>query len=239
MISIIITAYNYERFVAKCIESCLGQKGYDDFEVILIDDGSTDATLEIARKYAPRLRVESLENGGVERASNRGIELARGKFCVRVDADDFLYPDYLAALAPYLHEPDWAFLYPDYDCVDGNSTVIRHVKLPPFDVAEIKQRGDFLATGTLYRKSALEQIGLYNTQTPNCGLENYEVILKLLSNGGKGRHVDKALFAYRIHDKNMSLTRRENIIHYGSGIASRFGLPEYTTNENHPYGLKL
>jgi glycosyltransferase involved in cell wall biosynthesis len=239
LISIIITAYNYEKFVGQCIESCLGQTGFDAFEVILIDDGSTDSTLSIAQRYAPRLQVVSTRNGGVEKAGNLGIKLARGAFCVRVDADDFLFPDYLSTLAPYLKNSDWAFCYPDYSCVDTNGAIIRHVSLPEFDAEEIRERGDFLAGGTLYRKSLLEKLGGYSEETANCGLENYELILAILQHGGTGQHIPADLFAYRTHDKNMSLTRREHIIAYGSKLAAKFGLPAYRTNKNHPYGLVL
>lgn len=239
LISIIITAYNYDKFVGQCIESCLEQKDFDDFEVILIDDGSTDSTLQIAKQYEPRLKIISTANSGVERAGNLGINTARGEFCLRVDADDFLYPDYLAEISPYLDKKDWAFLYPNYDCVDTTGKIIRKVELPEFDPEEIKERGDFLAGGTLYRKKILQLAGGYNETTANCGLENYELILKILQNGGNAILVPKHLFAYRRHDKNMSVTRQKDIIAYGTKLAARFGLPSYRTNKNHPYGLVL
>lgn len=239
LVSIIITAFKYEKFVSQCIESCLSQKDFDDFEILLIDDGSPDATATIAKNYEPMIRVISIENGGVEKASNLGIKVARGDFCVRVDADDLLYPSYLSTLMPHLNEKTWDFFYPNYDCVDAKGDIISHVKLPCFDSEEIKQRGDFLATGTLYRKAALEKIGGYNPQIANCGLENYELILNMLNAGCKGLHIDSSLFAYRIHDENMSNKRRESIITYGWKLAKIFRLPSYTTNSNHPYGLTL
>ena len=239
LVSIIITAYNYENFVGECIESCLNQENFADYEVILINDGSTDSTLQIAKKYEPRLQVVTVANGGVEKAGNLGIKLSKGEFCVRVDADDFLYPNYLADLSPYLKNESWAFLYPDYACVNTKGEIIRQVQLPEFDPEEIKERGDFLAGGTLYRKTVLEKIGGYNEEIPNCGLENYELILNILNLGYEGKLVPVSLFAYRTHDKNMSITRRQDIIAYGTQLAIKCGLPSYRTNKNHPYGLVL
>ena len=239
LVSIIITAYRYERYVAYCVESCLAQTTEVPFEVIVIDDGSPDHTAEIARKYMPRVHVFSLPNGGVEKASNYGLAQARGKFVVRVDADDALKPDFLKTLAPYLQQEGWSFLYSDYAMIDSEGNTISQVNLPAFNPDEITGRGDFLATGTVYRSDVLKSLGYYNEEVPNCGLENYELILRLLAANAKGLHVAEALFSYRVHSENMSLLRRKNIINNGTKIAARFGLHAYSTNVNHPYKLVL
>lgn len=240
LISIIITAYRYERYVAACIESCLHQRDFSDFEVILVDDGSPDETLDIARDYEPDIKVITQANSGVEIASNQGISHARGQFWVRVDADDLLAPNYLATLAPLTTDDHWAFIYPDYDKIDGNGAVIASVTLPDFNADEVRARGDFLATGTLFRAEAAAWVGNYSESPVNCGLENFELVLKLLQKGGFGIHLAQNLFSYRVHSANMSLTRRQSIIEYGQELAQNFGLLNgYQTNSNHPYGLKL
>lgn len=241
LVSLIITAYNYEHFVARSIESCLGQRDFDGFETILINDGSQDGTLAVAERYANRVRILSTANNGVEKASNLGFAAARGRFVVRLDADDLLHPDYLAGLASLLQAPadDWAFLYPDYESIDVDDQVLKRHRLPAFDPEEIRRRGDFLATGTLYRKTIIDRFGGYDESVRNCGLENYEFILRLLAAGEKGRHVASPLFGYRIHGSSMSISRRNAIIAYGVQLAARFGLPAYQTNEHHPQGLQL
>jgi glycosyltransferase involved in cell wall biosynthesis len=239
VVSIIITAYQYERYIANCIESCLAQTTKLPFEVIVIDDGSLDLTAAVARNYEPHIKVYSITNGGVEKASNYGFTKARGKFVVRVDADDSLKPNFIKIMEPYLQQDDWAFYYSNYSVIDSEGNKVSQVNLPAFNTDEIYERGDFLATGTLYRMDLLKRLGFYNEELPNCGLENYELILRLLAAQAKGLHIGETLFFYRIHSRNMSLIRREKIIKHGFKIAERFGLNTYKTNVNHPYNLVL
>lgn len=239
-VSIVVTAYNYDQFIDECLGSCLGQQGTAlNYEVIVVDDGSTDDTPILLAQYSdPRLRVLRIENSGIEFASNVGFAAANGQFIVRVDADDALAPDYLARMSPML-ELGFGFYYADYSVIDTNGAVLEVVHLPEFDVAEIMTRGDFLATGTLYRAELLHSLGGYATQTRNSGLENYELILRLINTGVRGNHVEAPLFKYRRHRTNMSATRKASIIEYGRALFERNGLGTFRTNQYHPYKLEL
>lgn len=98
--SIIVPIYNCEKWLPQCIESLLNQT-YPDFEIILIDDGSTDKSLEICQKYAKRddrIRIYEKENGGVSSARNLGLSHAIGEWITFVDADDWLAPEVLEQL---------------------------------------------------------------------------------------------------------------------------------------------
>lgn len=239
-VSIVVTSYNYAHYIDECLDSCLGQRNANlKYEVIVVDDGSTDDTPAIlARRSDSRLRVLPIENGGIEVASNWGFTAACGRFIVRVDADDALAPDYLACMAPFL-EQNFGFCYSDYAIIDGNSVVREIVRLPKFDVEEVLSRGDFLATGTLYPAKLLKTFGGYSVNTPNSGLENYELIIKLIAGGAKGVHVPTPLFRYRRHRTNMSATRAASIISYGRILFERNCLGAYRTNRYHPYKLVL
>ena len=99
-ISIIIPIFNTEQYLPRCIESVLSQR-YSDFELILVDDGSTDASGAICDSYSERdhrIRVFHKENGGVSSARNLGLEKARGEWIYFVDSDDELLPDGLRVL---------------------------------------------------------------------------------------------------------------------------------------------
>ena len=99
-ISVIIPVYNTEKHINNCLEYILKQT-YTDFEVVLIDDGSTDRSLEICNKIGlldSRLRVISQENGGVSYARNTGIMNAQGEFITFIDSDDLVAPNYLSFL---------------------------------------------------------------------------------------------------------------------------------------------
>jgi glycosyltransferase involved in cell wall biosynthesis len=239
-ISIVVTAYNYSRYIDECLDSCLGQQGASlEYEVIVVDDGSTDDTPALlACRSDSRLRLLRIENSGIEMASNHGFAAARGSYIVRVDADDVLAPDYLARITPML-KLGFGFCYTDYNVIDSDSVVQEVVRLPDFDAAEVMTRGDFLATGTLYPAELLRFHGGYDTQTPNSGLENYELIIKLMATGAKGAHLAESLFKYRRHRINISATRTESIIAYGRALFERNGLGTYRTNQYHPYKLVL
>jgi len=93
--SIVITAYNYEKYIAATIESCLKQNCSFGYEVIIVNDGSTDGTANVVHQYENQITFIDQQNGGIEKASNCGIRAAQGSYVVRVDADDILFPDYL------------------------------------------------------------------------------------------------------------------------------------------------
>ena len=90
LISIIIPVYNGEKYIAKCIESILGQS-YEHFELLIINDGSTDNTLEVCKKYDDkRMRIINQKNKGVSTARNNGIKNSEGEYIMFVDADDYI-----------------------------------------------------------------------------------------------------------------------------------------------------
>lgn len=106
-VSIIVPVYNAEVFVGRCIESILGQQ-YSNFELILIDDGSSDRSLEICRNYNDSriLIITHDSNKGVSEARNTGIEAARGKWLAFVDADDTVSSDWLSGFTDYNGDAD-------------------------------------------------------------------------------------------------------------------------------------
>lgn len=102
LISVIINVYNGEKFIAKCLESVINQT-YKNIEILIINDGSTDNTLEICKSYQdPRIRMINQENMGLSKARNVGIDNANGEYLYFVDVDDFIETDtieYLYRLA--------------------------------------------------------------------------------------------------------------------------------------------
>lgn len=98
LISIVIPVYKVEKYVGKCIESVIAQT-FDDWELLLIDDGSPDSSGDICDHYAEtdhRIRVFHIPNGGVSAARNLGIDNARGRWITFIDSDDWVEPEYLA-----------------------------------------------------------------------------------------------------------------------------------------------
>lgn len=97
MVSVIIPVYNTEKYIKKCLRSVV-QQSYKELEIIIINDGSTDASLDICKKLAiedNRIQIISIENSGVSKARNQGLLLAKGEYVCFVDADDYIDRDYI------------------------------------------------------------------------------------------------------------------------------------------------
>lgn len=113
VISVVIGAYNAERWLAATIESVQAQT-FGDLEIIVVDDGSTDATAEVARGFGEAVRLIRKANGGSASARNRGIEAARGRYIAFLDADDLWHPKKLARqMRLFTEQPELAWCYTD------------------------------------------------------------------------------------------------------------------------------
>jgi len=142
-VSIIIPVYNAERFLRECLNSVLAQS-YNDYEVIMINDGSKDSSYEIMQEYRDndsRFVCYSQENQGAGAARNTGIDTANGKYLTFLDADDMLAENTLSDLIPYMQSHD-------IDVLQLNCTDLPFTKGFPKD--SIVERDDFLSLYTEY-----------------------------------------------------------------------------------------
>ena len=99
-VSVIIPIYNSEKYLRRCIDSVLNQM-FGDYEILLIDDGSTDCSSEICEKYSEKsskIKVIHKPNGGVSSACNLGIDNSRGKYLMFCDSDDYVEPEWIETL---------------------------------------------------------------------------------------------------------------------------------------------
>ena len=113
MISIIVPIYNKEKYLEKCLDSLLNQT-YRELEILLVDDGSTDKSLEICRSYAEkdeRIRVFSKKNGGVASARNLGVRESLGEYLSFVDPDDYVHPEYAVCMKEALEKSGAELVY--------------------------------------------------------------------------------------------------------------------------------
>lgn len=172
-ISIIIPVYNASSFLHKCMESIFIQS-VTDIEILLINDGSKDDSLEICRRYADedsRVKVFDKANGGVSSARNLGIERAEGEYLMFVDSDDWLTPDALETFMPYI---------PEYDIVRFSAYAvypdkIRKYKLGRSDNRErimrdiIARRTIVACWGAIFRKELFTENDIRFDETLNIG----------------------------------------------------------------------
>lgn len=131
LVTVLMSVYNGEAFVAKSVESIVKQT-YGDFEFIIIDDGSTDNTPKILKKYTEqdkRIRIIKQKNQGLTRSLNRGASLAQGMFIARLDADDISMPERLERQVRYLVDnPDVVVVGSCAGPISGEDTVFNLVK---------------------------------------------------------------------------------------------------------------
>lgn len=127
-ISIIIPAYNTEKYIGRCLDSVLSQS-FTDFEILVVDDGSNDKTGEIVQKYArqdKRISYIKQRHMGTGKARNKGLELARGELIAFIDSDDYIDTDYLEKLLPRNGED---IVFSGYARPNQNGKIVEKVEL--------------------------------------------------------------------------------------------------------------
>lgn len=162
-ISVIIPVYNAERYIASSIESILCQHNFSDFEILLINDGSTDRSLEICREYAERdgrIRLFDKPNGGVSSARNLGLDKAMGEWVVFLDADDWLALDTFERVGPYMSNND-VIRFAIQDVFADGSSRRRRLRRASGREETLKQLLGHRTTlgigGTMYRRNIVEE----------------------------------------------------------------------------------
>lgn len=154
LVSVIVPVYNTQEFLQQCLESVLAQT-YSNWELLLIDDGSTDASLDICREFAQRdSRIQAFhqENAGVSAARNFGMSLAQGEFIVFLDSDDWILPQLLQRLVDTQRQYDAQLVVTGYSKVDPQ-TGERQNWPAVNDV--LRDRAFFERFGPLYDKTLL------------------------------------------------------------------------------------
>lgn len=190
MVSIIITNYNYGKYLSRCIRSCLNQKNCD-VEVIVVDDCSTDNSMEVLSNFEGKIKVLKTEkNSGVAIASNLGIKSSKGQFVIRVDADDYVSENMCFFLRTYLISNKDAF------CVSCDYWLVN-------DHEEFLERKyaskDNVSCGIMYRKDLLEQHGGYN---PDFRHREEEEMRKRIGSFYNVHHLNIPFYRYRMHKSN-------------------------------------
>ena len=210
LVSVIMPAYNASAYIAESIESVLIQN-YGNFELIIVDDGSTDNTAEIIAAFNdPKIRYFYQANNGASSARNFAIRQARGQYLVLLDADDMITPDFIARhLQEFEKNTNADLIYSDYCFIDDNSRPIRIVKRPEYTDEKLLIR-DLFRCGfpivqfnhTCLRKSVFDRIGFYEEKLVIA--EDYDMIRRFLKCGLKLRHIGQVLYLRRITTGSLS-----------------------------------
>lgn len=197
-VSVIVAAYNQERFIGRCLRSLLHQTLQPhDYEVIVVDDGSTDRTayalsLFTDRFDAPIKIITNESNLGLPASLNRGIKAARGRYIVRVDSDDFVNANFINFLQFYLESNDYADAVAcDYLLVDDAEKVLERVDCIAAPIA----------CGIMFRKTQLFEVGLYD-EAFRCH-EERDLRIRF-EKKYKIHRLELPLYRYRRHENNIT-----------------------------------
>jgi len=197
-ISIIIVNYNRQEFLDRCLRSCIDQILFQkSFEIIFVDDGSTDNSFDIAKKYISNVRIFKFKkNQGISVASNFAIKKSIGKYFIRVDSDDFLNKHALDSLANViLHNKNFAFVCCDHHRVDEFGFKENLVRLNTKE--KIRNHG----AGILFNKKIFLKYGYYNKNLKEA--EDYEILSKIIKKE-EYFYLPIPLYRYYIHKNNIS-----------------------------------
>ncbi|MCD8305549.1 MAG: glycosyltransferase [Prevotella sp.] len=203
IVSVIVAVYNVEQYIRQCLDSLKAQT-YSDFEVILVDDGSTDGSGKICDEYATsdkRFKVIHQPNGGVSVARQTGIENAAGEYTIHADPDDWTAPTMLEDLIKKAKDEDADMVIFDYYAVRTKPRIIRQNIPTPITAKELQKK---LLAGQLHggccnkfiRRSCYAGIGFYPKEL--CTSEDVLFCLRVLNNDIKVTYLPKALYFYRM-----------------------------------------
>tara|TARA_Y100000310_G_scaffold233032_2_gene235878 strand:- start:5722 stop:6339 length:618 start_codon:yes stop_codon:yes gene_type:complete len=189
-ISIVITNYNYGKYLSRCVRSCLNQKNVKK-EIIVVDDCSTDNSLDILKPFEENIFIfQTEENSGVSFAANLGIQKSRGQFFFRVDADDYINEYMSFIMKTYLEANHGAFcVSSDYTMVDEYENML--------DRKYAEQEN--ISCGIMYRRDLFLEAGGYE---PKMRHREEEELRKRLGERYSIHHLKIPFYRYRMHKSN-------------------------------------
>jgi len=232
LVSVIVPLYNHERFVVKCLESVVNED-YDNLEIIILDDGSTDGSFAVAQSWVnthragvKRLELHRQSHVGITKTLNRLLSMTRGEFITPLASDDYLVPGGIQARVDVLRkEKKWLAVFGDCLVVDEKENVICHSGVTGFHpgsarktallnrkliAVELAMRWSVPGPVFLMKREALDVAGKYDESS---WIEDRDYYLRLLVKGRLG-FLDKVVACYRWHQGSTAFekaTERERI----------------------------
>lgn len=191
-ISVIIPNYNYGRYLAETIESVLAQT-YPAVEVIFIDDGSTDESIEVAMRYP--ITVLSQRNQGVSTARNNAAAKASGDYLLFLDSDDLLYPDSLAVMLEALDAAGSkvAYCYGQLQYFGEKNDIFTSANFDPSELSKL----NYIQTSALIKRDVFDSVGGFDRGFDL--REDWELFIRIWHHGYAGIHIPRPVIKYRKH----------------------------------------
>jgi len=210
-VSVVMPVYNGERYVGEAVRSVLASR-FTDFELLVVDDGSTDASVDEARRAAggdPRVRILSVPHGGVAAARNAALHAARGELIANLDADDVMFPERLERQVAFLdRHPDHVAVGARVLVVDAlgrpERVIVRFFTHEEIDAAHLSGFGGALGNpAAMFRREAALAAGGFPPTGQATG-EDHDFWLRL-AEVGRLANLPDVLIRYRVHGANASV----------------------------------
>jgi glycosyltransferase involved in cell wall biosynthesis len=213
-ISVVVPAYNEERYLGSCLEALLHEPT-SDFEVVVVDDGSSDRTGAIAAMWAERdARVRLVSNDtnlGLPRTLNRGFDEARGQILTWISGDNWVGPNFVAGLSAELDA------HPELDIVYGDTVICDEAGTP---IQALQREGverlaqiNVIRSCFMFRRRTLEQVGPYKPRWAM--IEDYEFWLRCRRAGLQFRFATGAVVYHRLHPESLTTQFRRQVARRG------------------------
>jgi len=199
LVSVIIPTYNYGQYIPEAIESILAQT-YQNIEIIVVDDGSTDNTCEIVKKY-PYIKYIRQEHKGLASALNTGVKHSKGKFFLALGADDKLHPTYIQRCLEEISKDDKIAFVWTATQEFGKSNRIRVPRILHHRFSVLRGTGGQLGA-SLIRRKAYEDVGGYDESLE--ALEDWDFAIRLYKKGWKGKPIFEPLHFVRVHERQLT-----------------------------------
>jgi len=209
LVSVIMPAYNAADYITKAIESVLMQS-YKNFELIVVDDGSTDQTKDLVLGFkGERIRYFYQENSGLASSHNKGIKESNGAFTIKLDSDDMMTPDFIARhIEEFEKHPEADLVYCDDCLIDENDNPVRVIERPEYTDRKSLIR-DLFRCGfpvvpfrTCIRRSVFDKVGFFDEDL--LVGEDYDMMRRFVKHGLKIHHLKGALYLRRMTPTSLS-----------------------------------
>lgn len=244
-VTVLIPVYNSERYVREAIDSVLGQT-FPDFELIVVDDGSTDRTAEIlASARDPRLRIlRNPRNSGQTPSLNLGLDAAQGRYIARLDADDVAAPRRLEKQVAFMERHPGVGLLGTAVRLIGPAGNSGGMWVLPQEDLQIRWRSllanPFMHPSVLIRSEILVQNGLQYDERFRIS-QDYDLWTRLLRHT-RGANLGEPLVSYRVHKAGLTGSHRDTLIRESSEISRRTiddYLPDFRIGDDEVRALKV
>lgn len=208
VVSVVMAVYNGQRYLNESLDSVFAQT-FTDYELICIDDGSEDDSINVMARYGDRVTIVRQSNSGQGAARNAGVRRASGRYIAFIDQDDRWYPDKLKQQVAALEaDPHAVLVYSDSDRMDENSrltqraaTMSERPSALASPLGRLIEEGLVLPSSMLVRRDAFERVGGFDAHLR--GFEDFDLSARLKQRG-RFLFLEEPALCYRVHQKGFS-----------------------------------